>query len=276
MDSYIPLLIVPLLCVPIQHLYLAAGQRYDLGAITYVATGTFLATFFTDPAARPQITLLIIILVLLSIAACLIRCFILAYGRPRDFTLFTFCQLWAVPAIVGYEIERQSSDGRSGIYIHTFYNLKLPVALVALVVALIITGILTRTSTTLRLVIFTESPRQYSLLFGSPLQLAWKIEAYALLSYLLGGLAFRFMISDISGDIFGTESIWCLLCAAVIPRKWQKVVVAGPVAVTFVRLFINQSNIDSKYSLLLVYFLLALCLAIVISNAKRASREIVG
>jgi len=272
MNSYLPLLVVPLLCVPIQNLYLSAGQRYDLGAITYVATGTFLTTFLSDPMARPQITLLLFTFALLSFASYFARCFILAYGSPKDFTLFTIGQVWAVPALVGYEIEMRSLDGSTGIYIPSFHA-NLAVAGTALGVAGICGLLLARSSMTLRLIIFTESPLQYRLVFGSPLRLAWKIESFALFTYLLAGVAFRFVISDISGPIFGTESIWCLLCAAVIVRKWQQFVIAGPIVVTLARLFINQF-VDSKYSLIFVYVLLALCLAMTNLNAKRASREI--
>lgn len=275
MNSYLPLLIVPLLCVPMQHLYLFAGRRYDLAAITYIATGTFITTFFSDPAARPRIQGLLSILIVLSLVVYVARCFVLAYGSPKDFTLFTFCQLWAIPAVVGYEIGLQSADGANGIYIHTFHHLGLTIAAAALVAAVFVIVLLGRSSTALRLVVFTESPLQYRLLFGSPLHLAWRVETCAVFTYVLAGVAFRFVISDLSGAIFGTESVWCLLCAAVIVRKWQKFLILGPLLVTYARMLINQV-VDSKYSQLSVYFLIAVCLAIVNSNTKRASRETSG
>ena len=120
---------------------------------------------------------------------------------------------------------QKSKDGGSGVYVHLFENLTFPIALASLLVAVLTTAFLVRSRISLRLVAFTESPLQYRFVFGSPWWLAWRIETCALVLYVLAGVAFRFVISDISGQTFGVESIWCLLSAAVIGRSWQMWVV---------------------------------------------------
>ena len=274
MDSYLPLLIVPLVCVPIQHLYLTAGQRYDLGAVTYIATGTFLCAVFTAPQAHAQVQVIAVLLALLSLVVYLARCLILAYGTPKDFTLFTFCQLWGVPAFIGYEIERTGSPGATGISVPSHTDPRLVTALALAAVALL-TFILLRRQTSLRLLLITESPLQYSFVFGSPLRLAWNIETYALLSYMAAGVAFRFFISDISDAQFRTESIWCLLSASVIIERWKMFVVVGPIVIMVLRKFLNQ-NIEPQYSLLSLYLLLACCLFLLNATGRRSSRETAG
>lgn len=275
MGSYLLLLIVPLICAPIQNLYLAFGQRYDLGSITYIATGTLLAAELTDPRARPEITFLTVLLVLLSAAAFLVRSFILTNGTPTDFTLFTFGQAWAVPALVQYEIERRSEGGGSGVYVHSLDHALMPILALSFGFAALATFFFVRSSTSLRLITFTESPFQYRLVSKNPWQLAWKVETTAIVIYFLAGISLRFVISDVSGQTFGLESIWCLLSAAVIGRRWQRWVIFGPIIVTMGRLTTNQ-YIDSKYSMLMVYALLAVCLIAINFFSKKASREISG
>ena len=275
MASYLLLLVVPLICAPVQNLYLAFGQRYDLGSITYIATGTLIATEWTDPSARPAITSLTILLLLLSAAAFLVRSFILTNGTPTDFTLFTFGQAWAVPALVQYEIEQRSGGGVSGVSVHSLDHALVPLLVLSLSVAVLATVLFVFSRTSLRLIMFTESPFQYRLVSKSPWHLAWKVESTAFVIYFLAGIGLRFVIADVSGQIFGLESIWCLLSAAVIGRSWQRWVIFGPIIVTIGRVTTNKYA-DAKYSLLMVYALLAVCLIAINLFAKRSSREIAG
>ncbi len=238
----------------------------------YVALGTLLTSFITDPIARPQISSLLLLLVLSSLAFCFLRCLILDKGTPRDYTLFTLGQLWAIPSLVSYEIAQHSSGAAVGIYIHSLKAFNFVIACTSVIFVAAFSQLLTRSSLPTRLVAFTESPQQYRLVFGPSLKLALQVETCALICYLLAGVAFRFVISDISGGVFGTESIWCLLSIALINRRWQSWVIAGPVSVTLTRLLINRV-VDPRYSFITTYGLLAASLAILNITAKRVSRE---
>jgi hypothetical protein len=275
MVSYLLLLIVPLACVPIQNLYLAFGHRYDLGSITYIATGTLLATVYTDPGSRPQIGFLIVLLLLLSTICFLVRAYILANGTPSEFTMFTFGQAWAVPALVQYEIDKQTAGGEMSVFVHMVHNSLIPVLLLSLSIAVLITVWFVFSRLPTRLITFTESPSQYRFLSQDPWRLAWRIETASIVTYLIAGVAFRFVINDVSGQTFGLESIWCLLSAAVVGRKWQRWVVFGPVLLIMGRLAASQYT-NSKYSALLVYVLLAVCLTAMSLRAEKTSREITG
>jgi len=276
LTSYVSLLYVPALCAPLQNLYITAGQRYDLGAITYIAGGALTAAILSDSGARRELLPLLMILVALSVTSYVLRCLILSIGSPKDFTLFTFGQTWAVPAIIGYEIEHRAVTGTTGVYVNSLERYSLVVIIVVTVLSLLFTVVLARTSLTLRLTLLTENSEQYCLTFGSPWALALRIESLAFASYFLAGVAFRFALSDISADVFGTESLWSLLAASIVPGKWRLFVICGPFAATAIRFLINQSSVDSKYDLLLVYVLIGACLAVLNVNAKRVCREAVS
>ena len=105
LDGYAVLLLVPLMCVPVQRLYLKEGQRYDLGAGTYVSAGTFFAAIWSLPADRAVALRVAGVLFAALLIVFAVRVLALTFGRPADFTLVSFGQLWATPALIDYELQ---------------------------------------------------------------------------------------------------------------------------------------------------------------------------
>jgi len=263
---------MPMACVPVQRLYLKEGQRYDLGATTYVSAGAFVAAaaFAPVPADRDVAFRIVIVLGIAVFAIFLVRVFALTFGRPADFTLISFGQLWATPALIGYEL--QSLTRGSGLPLQSVVANSEPVALGACVLAASLVYLLNQTTLPDRLIALTEAPEQYRLLFGSPFRLALRLEALAFGVYFAAGTLLRLTMNDLSADTFGTETVWCVLAAALAARSTQAWVLAGPVAATLVR-FIIKSLVPARFSTLTVYAALALVLVLVITHAQEASRD---
>jgi len=270
LDSYAVLLLVPMTCVPIQLLYLKAGQRYDLGAVTYVSAGTFFAA--SSDFSLNHFALLRIATVLLAtlLGAFVLRWLALTFGRPADFTLISFGQLWATPALIDYQLQRLTRA--SGIPLHPIPIHPTIVALVACALAALLGYLAGKTSLPDRLVALTQAPTQYRLLFGSRARLALLLEALAFSLFFLAGVLLRLTVQDLSASTFGSESIWCVLAAAPSPRASGPWVLIGPFAATFLR-FAIKSLVPAQFAAAVVYAVLALVLIVVSARAQEASRD---
>jgi len=270
LDSYSVLLLVPMTCVPVQLLYLKAGQRYDLGTGTYVSTGAFLAAgsslFVDHPSAVRMLSVLLVTLV----GAFSLRLFSLAFGRPADFTLISFGQLWATPALIDYELQQLTKA--SGVSLKPIAWHPSVLALAACGFAAFVGFAISKTSLPDRLVALTEASVQYRLLFGSSLSLALRLEVLALGIYLSAGILLRLTMNDLSASTFGDEGIWCVLAAAPAPRSSGLWVLLGPLAATLLR-FLIKSFVPAQFATMAVYATLALVLIAVSARAPEASRD---
>ena len=270
LDGYAVLSIVPFMCVPVQLLFLKYGERYDLGAGMYVAAGAFVSASWSLPADRAIVLPIAGVLLLAIVAAFMIRVFALAFGRSADFTLISFGQLWATPALIDYELQRLTKG--SGISLHPLGLSPVAVAFAASVFAALLGYVVQRTSLPDRLVALTEAPVQYRLLLGSPIRLALRLESLAFGVYCLAGILLGATINDLSSSTFGAESIWCVLASAPVARSSGFWIFVGPLAATCVR-FLIKSIFPAQFSAMVVYATLALVLVWSISRAKEASRD---
>jgi hypothetical protein len=270
LDSYSVLLLVPMTCVPVQLLYLKAGQRYDLGPGTYVSTGAFLAATASLSADHSSAMRMLAVLLATLVGAFALRLFALAFGRPSDFTLISFGQLWATPALIDYELQHLTKG--SGVSIQPIPYHPSFVALAACGFAAVVGYAISKTSLPDRLVALTEAPVQYRLLLGSPLSLAIKLEVLALGIYLAAGILLRLTVNDLSASTFGAEGIWCVLAAAPTPRSSGFWVLLGPLAATSLR-FLIKSIVPAQFATMAVYGALAVVLIVVSTRAPEGSRD---
>src|ERR1035441_8620141 len=261
------------MCVPVQRLYLKEGQRYDLGAGTYVSAGTFFAAIWSLPADRAVALRVAGVLFAALLIVFAVRVLALTFGRPADFTLVSFGQLWATPALIDYEL--QTVTKASGVPLEPIAFHPLILASAASAAAAVLGYAIYRTSLPDRLVALTEAPNQYRLLFGSPGWLALRLELMALTSFFFAGVLLRLTINDLSPATFGTEGIWCVLAAAAAARSAGPFLLAGPLATTVVR-FLIKSIVPSRFSSMAVYGALVLVLVLVISRSKEASRDAIA
>jgi hypothetical protein len=270
LDSYSVLLLVPVTSVPVQLLYLKAGQRYDLGVGTYVSTGAFLAASSSLSADHASAMQVLAVLLATLAGAFGLRLFALAFGRPSDFTLISFGQLWATPALIDYELQHLTRG--SGVSLQPIPCHPFAVALASCGFAAFVGYAISKTSLPDRLVALTEAPVQYRLLLGRPLSLALKLELLALGIYLAAGIILRLTMNDLSASTFGSESVWCVLAAAPAPRSSGFWVLLGPLVATLLRFLIN-SIVPAQFATMAVYAALALVLIVVSARAREASRD---
>ena len=275
LDSYAILFIVPVICVPVQFLYLKAGQRYDLGVGTYVSAGAFFAACWSLSATHHIALELTAVLFYTLLVAFAIRVFAMAYGRPSDFTLISFGQLWATPALIDYELHKLTNS--SGLQLESVHIRPAHVAIGGACVAAGMGYIISRSSLPDRLVALTEAPVQYRLVLGSPMRLALKLEVLALIVYFSAGVIFSLTLNDLSADTFGTETIWCVLAAAPLGRSMLERsrgfwVILGPIAATLLR-YLVKSFVPATLATMVGYVTLAIVLVFVATLAKEASRD---
>lgn len=270
LDSYALLLLVPMMCVPVQRLFLKSGQRYDLGAVTYIAGGTFIAAAASVHVNRGIAHSVLVAILATILGVFAIRVLALAVGRPADFTLISFGQLWATPALIDYELQKLTQS--SGLPLEPVHLHPAVVAFVVSGLAAVLGFAIARSSLPHRLTALTESPVQYRLLCGSPLGLALRLEALALFTYLLAGTLLGLLLNDLSADSFGNESIWCVLAAAPAARSSGALVLAAPFSAILAR-FLIKSLVPSRFATMAVYATLVFFLAVVISRAPEASRD---
>ena len=269
-DSYALLLLVPLLCVPVQLLFLKSGQRYDLGAVTYIAGGTFIAVAVSAPINRTIAVSVLTLLFAAILGAFTLRVFALAFGRPADFTLISFGQLWATPALIDYELQILTKS--SGLPMEPLRIHPSVVALAVSAVVAVLGYVIAKSSLPHRLTAITESPVEYRLLCGSPVSLALKLETLAFLTYVSAGILLGLLLNNVSKDNFGDESIWCVLAAAPAARSSGALIFAGPFLAILARILI-KSIVPVRFATLAVYAALAILLAILISCTPEASRD---
>lgn len=272
LQAYAVLFIVPAAVAPIQVLYLKSGQRYDLGASMYIATGAFLAAAL--PLQNPEHRVIVYLctrLVLFSALAFLARVFALAYGRPSDFTLVSLGQYWATPSFIYYHLSKLTNG--SGVNIGDVCWPPICSVISACVVALLVSYVISRLSLGDRLVAATEAPRQYGLMFGSKLQLALGIEILAFGSLAISGALLRLISNDLSPDTFGTETLWCVLAVAFLGRTSSAAyALLGPLMVTVLRLILNIT-IPAKWCMSVVYALMVVLLIARLEHSEKGSRD---
>jgi hypothetical protein len=256
-----------------QLLYLKAGQRYDLGAATYVSAGAFLAASWSLPADRAVALRVTWVLLVTLLGAFIIRSFALAFGRPADFTLISFGQLWATPSLIDYEL--QGLTKASGVPLEPVHCHPAIVALAASGLAAFLGYAINKSALPDKLVVLTEAPVQYRLLFGSAGSLAVRLESIAFGIYFSAGVLLRLTLHNLSASTFGNETIWCVLAAAPVARSSGSRVLLGPLVTTFVRFLVN-SYVPAQFATMMVYGGLVLVLVLVATHAQEVSRDAIA
>lgn len=270
LGTYAILLLVPLTCAPIQVLYLKYGRRFDLGAVTYIAYGAFAAASWFPSADHQIIINMAWSMGFAAVTVFAIRGVALAFGRPAEFTLISFGQLWATPALIDYKL--QSLTSASGLQLEDAPDRLLYVLSAACVVAALVSILIRQYHLDSRLVALTEAPVQYRLLFGSRYWLAFRLEFLAFITYFVAGILLCLITNNLSADSFGDESLWCVLAAAPSIPFSGILIILGPFGTMILR-FVVKSVVPSWLASPVVYIFLALLLAGVAATSKEASRD---
>ncbi len=213
--EYAALALAPLACAPIQYLYMKSGDRYDLGAPFGIATGflisgSLLGTRGSVPWPQLATTLLVALAGLFAV-----RVIVLAYGGAVHFTVISLAQMWAIVPVLQYLLGREGLYG--GAYLGTPSMIPLSI-LLALAANLLCAIVLQLWRLDTRLRALTENAEVYSILMGSRLGAAFKIEVVSVACYLACGVLLGFSRNNLSAADFGREGLWIVLGAALIPQ----------------------------------------------------------
>ena len=258
LESYAALVVVPLLCAPVQLLWLKSGRRYDVGMAMTVATMTFLVAAAMRAAPADHIKLVHIagVLLAISIPLVLLRVLAAAYGTPMQFTLLSLAQMWATMPLVHLALKQQQAE--EGIAVTQAVDGRLVFA-AALIASWLLAWRLSAAKLPERLLAFTESPSEYGASMGSPLILVAKIELLTLACCAAAGTAMRLVHGDLSAELFTDLGLWMVLSVAPLPGFRWLWAGLGPLVVVLVRLLV-KTYLPASTSSLFAYLALAVVL----------------